>query len=161
MTTVNTKHAERRTLRFESLADVVEDAARLTEADQAGTLRTTGNWSAGQNFDHVGKLMQWSIDGFPGKLPLPLRIVGKFMKKRALTTTAPPGFKIPGSASFLLPADIPTEDGLGLLRTQVSRVQAGERCSHASPLLGTLSHDEWVQLHCRHAELHFSFLHPE
>jgi hypothetical protein len=30
-----------------------------------------------------------------------------------------------------------------------------------SPVLGRLSHEQWVQFHCRHAEMHFSFMHPE
>jgi hypothetical protein len=27
-------------------------------------------------------------------------------------------------------------------------------------MLGKLSIDEWNRLHCRHAELHLSFMHP-
>ena len=35
-----------------------------------------------------------------------------------------------------------------------------QRMKHPSPVLGKLSHEQWEQLHCRHAELHLSFLHP-
>ena len=29
-----------------------------------------------------------------------------------------------------------------------------------SPMFGQLTHDQWVHLNCRHAELHFSFIQP-
>jgi hypothetical protein len=30
-----------------------------------------------------------------------------------------------------------------------------------SPILGTLTHEEWIAMHLRHAELHLGFLIPE
>ncbi len=159
MTTVNTKHSERRTLRFETLSEIAADARTIAEADRAGTLRRTGNWSAGQNFDHVGKVMLWSIDGFPARLPLPMRVIGRLLRNGALTKTMRAGFTLSGSSSFLMPDTVSTDAGLELLTTQADRVEAGERCTQPSPLFGALTHDQWVQLHCRHAELHLSFLH--
>lgn len=30
-----------------------------------------------------------------------------------------------------------------------------------NPIFGKMSHEEWIKLHLRHAELHQSFFHPE
>ena len=51
---VATDKAERRSLEFATVADLRREIDRLVAADNAGTLRTTGNWSAGQVFQHVG-----------------------------------------------------------------------------------------------------------
>lgn len=46
------------------------------------------------------------------------------------------------------------------LRRQIQRVQDGERFTQASPIFGKLSHEQWVNLHLKHAELHLGFLDP-
>ena len=51
------------------------------------------------------------------------------------------------------------QDALAVLRDAVTRaVSEGMKKQHA--VLGPLTDDEWVKFHCRHAELHFSFLMP-
>ncbi len=55
------------------------------------------------------------------------------------------------------PADVTWEDAVEHLRTIISRAK-DEGMTGRSPVFGQLTHDEWVQMHCRHAELHFSFL---
>jgi hypothetical protein len=42
--------------------------------------------------------------------------------------------------------------------SQPSRAPTGELMLSANPSMGPLSHDEWIQVHLRHAELHLSFL---
>jgi FPC/CPF motif-containing protein YcgG len=48
-------------------------------------------------------------------------------------------------------------DALQRLRNAVARLQ-NERMTAKHPVLGQLNHDEWNQLHLRHAELHLSFV---
>ena len=59
-----------------------------------------------------------------------------------------------------MPAATSLEDGLAHIRNAIHRLQTDPK-RVPSAFLGTLTKEEWTQLHCRHAELHFSFLIPE
>lgn len=48
---------------------------------------------------------------------------------------------------------------LAKLRDEVDYAKA-HGMKHPSPLFGPLTNDAWIQAHCRHAELHHSFIHP-
>jgi hypothetical protein len=147
---------DRRSLRFESLQHIVADA----EALSAGPVRSAGNWTAAQNVQHVAILIRLSIDGFPARAPWLIRFVLRFMKNRVLARPLKPGFKLPGNFSFLLPDDDVTwKDAVAELRREVDRA-ASEKMTAPSPILGSMSHEDWTRLHCRHAELHFGFIHP-
>ena len=56
--------------------------------------------------------------------------------------------------------DVTWEDAMKRLRTEVGRARDAGRMTRPSPILGRMSHNDWVRLPCRHAELHFSFMHP-
>ncbi len=45
------------------------------------------------------------------------------------------------------------------LRQAIHRLQTEEKRA-PNPVLGKLTREEWDRLHCRHAELHLSFLVP-
>jgi hypothetical protein len=49
---------------------------------------------------------------------------------------------------------------LQLIRAAIGRMKT-ESTRFPSPFLGELTRDQWDQLHCRHCELHLSFLIPE
>lgn len=156
---VKTKEVkDRRALTFQSLEDTLADAEFLA-AHQP--IRTTGNWTPAQIIGHVAVFIEWSIDGFPFTVPLPLRVLGRVIKGRAQRTTAPPGFKAPpGIMKHVPPADYSLDQAMRHLRGAVLRVQCGKRMEQPSPLFGRLTHEQWVRIHCRHAEMHFSFMHP-
>jgi len=156
---VATDKAERRSLEFATVADLRREIDRLVAADNAGTLRTTGNWSAGQVFQHVGDLIRYSYDGFPFKAPLLIRVVGRLLKSRALSRPLPSGLRLRGASRVLIPGDgVATERGAAALRSQLDRIDAGKRMTQRSPIFGGLSHDQWLRLHLRHGALHFGFL---
>lgn len=161
---VDTKTVHRRTLRFQSLDEVITDLDAIEAALHAGTLTHTGNWSPGEVCDHLRKFFQFAIDGFPSKAPAPVRWIARMMLKNRATTSddpLPAGFKLPKSASELLPKPgIADLEGLQQLRTQIDRVLAGERMTQPSPLLGPLTHEEWMVLQLKHFSLHLSFLEP-
>lgn len=163
--TVDTKMVERRDVAFRCFGSIREDLDRIQSAQDAGTLRTTGNWSAGQVLWHCGKFMQCALDGFPNTAPAPVRWMASLMfKKKAVKEGEPfpAGFKLPKQASFLIPdASTTYEEGMRYLREQVSRVEGGEKFTAMSPLLGTLTHDEWEILQRKHCMLHLSFVHLE
>ncbi len=149
----------RRTLRFESLEQILADAEALAAA---GSIERTGNWTAGQNIDHVRRLMTASREGFGFKLAWPLRLLGRLLRNTALEKPLKPGFKIPGRGrdEFTPPADITLDEAMRGLREEVPLASQPGAMRHPSPLLGPLTHEQWIKLHCRHAEMHFSFLHP-
>lgn len=163
-TPVDTKTATRRDLRFASFDEVAADLDRLEAAMNAGTLTATGNWTPGQVFDHLAKFLQFAYDGFPSKAPPPVRWIARMMFKTKAANSEDPipsGFKLPKQASALLPReDIRDQQGLEYLRSQVARVQSGEKMSQPSPLLGRLTPEEWVTLQRKHMALHLSFLEP-
>lgn len=55
---------------------------------------------------------------------------------------------------------VPLDEGLERMRRALGRLKA-EAPTAPNVIFGPLSHDEWVALHCRHAELHLGFLVPE
>lgn len=157
-TTIDTgKVKGRRELHFHTLNDIGADVEQLA---RAGEVRALGNWSAGQNLKHLAIVMNCCIDGFPSKLPAVLRFLLRlFMKKKVLTTSMGPGFKLPKGASALIPPTTTWEEGLQAIRQALQR-QKTENARVPSPFLGPLTREEWDQLHCRHCELHLSFLVP-
>jgi hypothetical protein len=148
----------RRELHFNSLDDILADVDRLAAAKE---IRTLGNWSAGEIFKHVANVMNKSIDGFEFRPPWYIRfIVRTFMRSRFLTKPMTAGFKLPAGAQAELASPATTaEEGFQAIRQAIARLKTTET-RVPSPVLGPLSRDEWTQLHCRHSELHLSFLIP-
>lgn len=160
---VNLRKADRRDLDFESVDDALEDLQRILSAERLGELRTSGNWSAGQIFQHVGRFIRYSYDGFPFSSPLPIRLASRLLKPVILGDRPfPVGVGLRGDSAALLPdAVVATQEGVEELRTQLHRIKSGEKMTAKSPALGPLTHDQWLTLHLKHAAHHFSYLHPE
>jgi len=152
--------AGRRDLRFESMEDVLADVGKILCAPHVATL---GNWSPGQAMQHVGRLIRFSLDGFPFQAPLWMRLIGPLLKPLAMRDKPmPAGFPLRGATRALEPdPSVPLEEGAEELRTHATRVINGERMEARSPVFGRMSHEDWVRLHLRHAALHLSFLLPE
>lgn len=152
-----TSVTERREVRYTSLDELRADV----EALSAVPCRTVGNWSFGKILMHLAMSIDGSFDGFPFKLPWPVRkLVAPFFKRSVLYNRMKPGLRLPKRAREMLPAEETTvEEGRRAL------LRALDRFGHDSPraehaFLGALSPDEWVLLHLRHAELHMSFVRP-
>ena len=150
---------DRRDLHFSTMKDLLDDVERLGEAPSR---RATGNWTAAQVVQHVAKLINLSIDGFPiPKAPLPLRVIGRLIRNRALIKPWRPGYKFPKSFTFLDPdPEISWDQAARYLSDTFDRLES-QRMTAPSPLLGPLSHEKWEQFHCRHAEMHLGFVHGE
>ncbi len=149
---------ERRSLRFGRLSDLVADVKQFD-----GRVRGTGNWTPAQIVDHVAHNIECSVKGYPvANAPLLIRGFAKMMRGGILHKPMRAGHKVPGKFSFLTPpADVTWDDAVGRLKKVVAGIEGGTRMHQRSPLLGFLEHEEWIQLHCRHAEMHFSFLQPQ
>jgi Protein of unknown function (DUF1569) len=146
----------RRELHFETIEDILADVERLN----LGKVKTLGNWSGGQILKHLAIVMNDCIDGAAFRLAWPIRMLGRVMKKRILTKGMTPGFQLKRQAAgALVPPALSWEEGLNIFRTAVHRLQTESKRA-PSPFLGEMTREEWNQLHCRHAELHLSFLVP-
>lgn len=151
--------ADRRTITTRTVADIKAEAQRLKEAP---SLSAVGTWSAGQNMQHLAKTMRASLDEFPFTLALPLRIMGKLMKKKFLSKPFKSGFKLRGDSMKLLPDDnVPTDQGADELIAECDRILGGAAYISRSPFLGAMSTDDWNRLHTLHADLHLSHILPE
>lgn len=152
----------RRTLRFVTIDDALADARLLLAAERAGTLDCCGSWSLGKTFGHLATWANMPFDGYPpeAKPPLPIRVVLRLAKKRLLKNGMPAGVKlgrIPGGTLGL--DEMPSDDGFAALEkafTQINRTDPGI----PNPAFGPLTHEQWIQLNLRHAELHLSFQTP-
>ncbi|MFZ2874939.1 MAG: DUF1569 domain-containing protein [Phycisphaerales bacterium] len=155
------KIADRRQLAFETLADLRADLATLERA--GGTLRTSGNWTAGQNFSHLAAFIEFAYNGYPPELSNPPWFIKAFLRLRKrpmLRGRLPAGVKIPGIKEGTVGADdAPAHSALSRLRTALDRLERSAPTS-PNPVFGPLTHEEWIALHLRHAELHLGFVHP-
>ena len=154
---INTKTvAGRRQLKFHTLDEILADAERCA----ADNYRPIGNWSAGQIFSHLAKVMHGQIDGLPFTVPWPIRMMLKLFRRKFLAGPMPPGFQLPSSAAAIMadPA-VSTADGLDDLRKAVARLKSTTHRA-PSPAFGKMTRDESDRLQCNHAELHLSFLVP-
>ena len=150
---INTKKVEgRRDVHFDSLDEMLSDARRLAVAEN---VRTLGNWSQGQIYEHLARSLDTSIDGADFKLPAPARwLMTLLMKKKFLSKPIPPGFK---TTDHFIPGETSTADGLASLEKAVQR-QKDETTRVMHPAFGNITLEEWNQFNLRHAEMHMSFL---
>jgi hypothetical protein len=176
---IDTRHAERRALTLSTLDDLAREIDRIEHASRPERegIRVTGNWSAGQIFEHLTRLIERSMDGFhelpaserpaPGGLrgiPVRAELAAATTAERALRTRLLAGPMQPGGPSMALPGEIEppiqmwTNDGAARLRNVLGRIRAAHPMDKPSPTLGRLTPEEWTTLHLRHAELHLSFI---
>jgi Protein of unknown function (DUF1569) len=155
--TINVKAVTgRRLLRFESYDDIRRDVLQLMAS---GPIRSLGNWSVGQNFEHLARSMDVSIDGVDYRLPAWMRLIAKSLKGWFLSRPFKPGFQLPKELEngFGPGAHVSTEDGYRELLASLDRIESTARRA-PSPAFGEMPESDWIRLHCRHAELHLSFL---
>jgi hypothetical protein len=155
---VNTKAVTgRRQLHFNSVDEVLADAERLAN----GPYTQLGNWSLGEMCEHLAKSLDSATDNNQYRPILLLRLLVPLFKKRILASSIPSGFRMPEKMKpiFMPATGTGTDEGLAHLRIAVERFKAAN-LPHRSPTFGSMSRDDWHRFHCRHAEMHLSFLVP-
>jgi hypothetical protein len=155
---INTKAVQgRRTLHFTSLDEVVADAEKLVASPDTKML---GNWPLDQLLTHLAAAINGSIDGMPGQAPWFVRLAAPLIKGHVLKRGMQAGFKLPKEVEpKFFPSTASKDAALDTLRRAVARVQ-NERMTARHPAFGAMTHDEWMTVHLRHAELHLSFAVP-
>jgi len=153
--------ADHRKLRFNNIDELLAEIDRVVSADQAGALRRTGNWSAGQIFGHLATWINYGWEGYPMKVPWFVRWYLKRIGKRFIHEGMPQGVRIPKVEAGTYGTDvIATQDGAQRLRRALERLKQDEPPKFDSPAFGPMSLDDRVSLNLRHAELHLGYLHP-
>lgn len=144
----------RRDLQFSTFDQV---AADVTELETLGYKRC-GNWTLGQICDHLSVFLRGSLDGFSWKIPWIFRVtIGRYFLRRILRQKKMAvGIRVP---KVFLPGE-PAGDAESVksFLQLLQRYQDHTGPMAPSPLAGTLSPQEWDQLHLIHAAHHLSFL---
>ena len=155
---VNVKQAERRELHFDSLDAILADAEAVT----AGPHRVTGNHTAAQLIHHIAVPMDKAVNGFDFDAPLVMKVFGRVLKVFGVDRPIKPGIRPPKSVEerFWAPADISLDEAIVYLRRSVKAANVPGSMTHPSPLFGKMTHEQWLGLNYRHAELHLGFIHP-
>jgi hypothetical protein len=152
-----------RQVRLPTLEDLILEIDRVNAATFAGTVRSLGNWTPAQILWHIGRLMELSFDGFPFRYrrgpTWVVRLFRLFAWRWLIALAFQPGFINPTEAMTLEPApSILLEEATLYLKRQIERIERGERMTKECSLEGPYTHDQWIYIHLRHAELHFGFL---
>ncbi len=163
MATINTKQVtDRRGVTLATLDDLAAEARRIAQAEGAGRAHPLGNWSPGQNLQHLARFMTCSMDGFGGDPPMWLKLFGRVLRiafgRTLFLRPPPPGMKLPPDLPFVPDAEVTAAVAADELCAVIERVKAGAGFLPASPVLGRLSREQWIELHLRHAEMHLSFV---
>ena len=157
---VETKKVQgRRSVHYESYADLLADAETMVASD----VKLLGNWSLGQILKHVATSYHTTIDGIDLSIAWPIRLLVKtFMKKRFLNKPMPAGFKIPRKleGKFIPDESTDAREALEELRAAVERVQSAPKFA-MHVMLGEMTAEEWEKFNLRHAEAHMSFVVPQ
>lgn len=156
---VNTaKVSGRRTLRFQTLEEMLADVENLAGVPT----RTLGNWSFGQILDHVAMWLEFPLDGFPITIPWYIRWLVWPFKGTMIRSAMRPGFNWgEREAKLVTPQrEVSVGEGLARLRRVIARWRS-EQPKYPSPLLGKLTPQQWEQFQLRHAEHHLSYVVPE
>lgn len=148
----------RRTLRFETIDQVLAEVDRLAEAARQGSVRTAGTWTVGQNLNHLAAWAEYAYTGMPMKTPWFIRLILRLRRHAFLNKPMPAGVRIPGIRGGTLATD-PAE-----LEPAVARYRAAlERLKREPPsiphqVFGPMPHEDWIKVNLRHAELHLGYL---
>ncbi len=155
------KVQDRRSLRFNSIDELLAEIDRIVAADKGGRLRCSGNWTAGQIFGHLAGWIEYAYEGYPMKVPWFIRMLIRRKRDTYLREGMPAGVRIPRAEGGTYSTQAyPTEEGASRLRKALRRLKNREPARYDSPAFGRMSDDERIALNLRHAELHLSFLHP-
>jgi hypothetical protein len=162
--TIDTRRvANRRAVRLRTLDDLVAEVDHIAAAATAGKVRPLGNWSTAQVLWHIGKLIECSFDGFPFRYRRGPQWVARLLRLIAwrwlIALAFRPGFNNPPEAAVLEPEPSLSLDAAAIyLQKQIARIRNGERMTQECSVERPYSHEQWVYIHLRHAELHLSFL---
>ena len=146
--------AERRSLRFFDVSQVVPDVLRLRSSH-----RTLAKWSLAQICKHLADSVNGSINGFGlGRHRFKRFFFRKLLLAYTLRYGIPRNYLVdPG----IEPAkDLELDDAITQLVQAIERYQAHDGPLQAHPLFGKMPRDVWDRIQCIHCAHHLSFVIP-
>jgi len=148
---------------LQTIDDLMDEIDRIVAAVVAGKVLPLGKWSPAQVLWHIGKFIELSFDGFLFRYRRGPDWITRLFRLLAwrwlIAVCFRPGFRNPPEAVVLEPDPSITLDAASdYLRQQIRRIRNGERMTQCCSVDGPYSHEQWVYIHLRHAELHLSFL---
>jgi hypothetical protein len=156
-----TKVAERRTLRLESIDQLLAEVDRLVTAEKAGRLRRLGNWTLGQTLGHLATWAEYAYTGCPLRVPFFIKWLLRLRKRKFLYEPMRAGVRIPRVDGGTLGTEpLSLDEGLSRFRRVMERLKV-ESPTAPNVIFGRLSPDEQIALTLRHAELHLGFFVPQ
>lgn len=144
----------RRPLSFSGLDEILPDVDRLLAGHVA-----VGNWTLGQNCDHLATTFRYSVEGFPFQLPWAVRrLVGPLaFRWFDRSGRLPAGVKAPAPLAPRPAVD--DREGAESLRAAIALYrERGPIREH--PIMGPFTPAKWERIHAIHAAHHLSFLLP-
>ena len=157
---ISTRSARRRERHFKTIDDALAEAERLAAAEREGRLEQRGNWTLGQALGHLATWAGFALDGYPDTLrpPLVVRVIGRLLRRRILRGPMMSGMRIGRIPGGTVGTDmLSSDEGLRRFRAQFERLRTTAP-TVANPVFGPLTHQQWIDLNLRHAELHLGFL---
>lgn len=144
----------RRTLRFQSLDEVMPDVERLLEGHT-----TVGGWSLAQICRHLASAMRRVVD-LPASTPIDpsLRVPEEVKRQVFETGVLPEG--LPGPPEVIPAETLSAREEAEGLRAAIAHYRASPGPVISHRFLGPLSKAEWDQLQLIHFAHHLSFAVP-
>jgi len=147
----------RRELHFSRIDEAFTDAEALAAAPHT----QLGNWTLGEICDHLAKSLDTVTDDKQFQPGLFFKLIGPLLRNRMINHPMSPGFQMPAGMKpiFMPTSDADTSESLPRLRKAIERFNAAD-LPERSPTFGKMSQEDWHKFHCRHAEMHLSFIVP-
>jgi hypothetical protein len=155
---INTAKAQRRSLRFASVAEMRADVERVYAWAEAGEARTTGNWSVGTIFGHLAFWIEHIDEDKGVKVAWIGRVMARLMKRQILYGKPMAGFRLAGAPAGTYGCEVMSlKDGYARLQRAMARLERGGFPARDHNF-GRMRPEDWLNLHFRHAELHLGFV---
>jgi hypothetical protein len=146
----------RRPLNFRTPDEVYADLRELRRRGYT----PSGNWNLSQVCNHLAYFAECTLDGFDFRVPWLIRtLFGGFLKRQVLSSRKMPAGGYTPQRVLPTP-DLDEVEAVARLTRALERLFREPGPFHPSPLFGTMSRDEWRELHLIHCSHHLSFLAP-
>jgi hypothetical protein len=145
----------RRTLRYNSLDEIMPDVERLLDGHS-----TVGHWSVGQMCRHLATILRLSVDRSATTDRDPANYADAEQKQAFFASgVVPEG--TPMSPSLAAPDSLDDREEVNGLRDALAYYAASPGPVVDHPRFGPLTRAEWDRFHCLHSAHHFSFAVPK
>lgn len=148
---------EPRQLQFATFGDALAELDRL----QTRGYTPAGNWNLGQVCDHLAFFIDGTLDGHKFRVPWIFKAVfGRWVLKRILNK------KQMKRGGFTPQKPLPLRDideatAVAHLKNSLNRLKTNTGELHPSPFFGTLTPEQWREMHLIHCAHHLGHLIPK